>query len=280
MDGNSPGCMRLSTLVLILALALFYNAGTFLPGPLGGMNHHLMYLFGTVGVGSVLLFPVFANFPLYLAFPFWGVAYLLAAPHFTGGYTVEVMLSGVNLMNAIIVAGVSSLTHWYVKRLDGYLRKEGRLADIASAPPLLDDEADDIKYEITRARRYSRPISVIMLQPVFKPFSPVDKVSLARTLSRIFRRTERLYDLGKNGRFLIFCSETSHSSAEMLVNRIRIMVHREQDIHFVYGIATFPDQELTFEGLVMRAKENLEAGASHKSAAIKSIKSSKLATNR
>ena len=56
--------------------------------------------------------------------------------------------------------------------------------------------------------------------------------------------------------------------------------HREQDIHFIYGVATFPDQELTFEGLVSRATENLEAGVKHKATAIKSIKRGKLIANR
>jgi hypothetical protein len=272
--------MRISTLVLIVALAFFYNSKIFLPDTLSRAAYYVMYLFGTLAAGSVLIFPVLSTFPSYLAFPFWGLAYMLAVPQFTGGYTLHSMFSGINLIHVVMVAGIATLTHWYARKLDGYLRNEHQSIYYASAPPMLEDELGDIKYEITRARRYNRPISVIMIQPIRKSYITMDKGSLSQTLTRTFRRTERLYDMGKDGRFLIFCPETTNSSAEMLINRIRIMVYREQDMHFNYGIATFPDQELTFEGLVSRAKENLDTGASHKTAAIKPIKDGKLMANR
>lgn len=280
MNGDSSSCMRLSTLVLVATLALFYNAEIFLPDTLGSTTYHVMYLFGTLAAGSALIIPALSSFPLYLASAFWGLAYMLAVPHFTSGYSLHIMLSGTNLIHVVMVAGITTLTHWYARKLDAYSHNERRPIDYASPPPLLDDELENIKYEITRARRYNRPISVIMLQPIAKSYGTMDKGTLSKTLSRIFRRTERLYDMGKHGRFLIFSPETTNSSAEMLVNRIRIMVHREQDMHFNYGIATFPDQELTFDGLVSRAEENLETGASHKTASIKAIKDGKLMVNR
>lgn len=272
--------MRLSTLVLIATLAFFYNAEVFLPNTPGSTPYHVLYLFGTLAVGTVVIFTVFSNFASYLVFPFWGLAYMLVAPHFAGGYTLDIMFSGMNLMHAAMVAGVATLTHWYTKKLDGYLQNDYRTVDYAAAPPLLEDELEEIKYEITRARRYNRAISTIMIQPISKSYGANEKKLLAKTLIRSFRRTERLYDMGKEGRFLIFCPETANSSAEMLVNRIRILAHKEQEVHFNYGIATFPDQELTFEGLVSRAKENLETGTSHKTASVKAINDGKLIANR
>ena len=271
--------MRLSTIVLIAALAFFYNVGIIFPDTHGSTNYHAMYLFGTLAVGAILVVPVFSKFPAYLAFPFWGLAYLLFVPNLAGG-DIQLMFTGSTLIHALLVAAITSLAHWYARKLDGFLRKERRFVDLSSAPPLLDDELESIKYEITRARRYNRPISVIMIQPIAKAFGAVEKGALSTTLGRIFRRTERLYDMGKQGRYLIFCPESTNSSAEMLVNRIRIMVHRELNMHFNYGLATFPDQELTFEGLLSRARENLETGTGRKSAAVKAIKGDKLMANR
>jgi hypothetical protein len=279
MDGMSNWHMRLSTIVLIAALAVFYNAGFFLPVLPGNSNNHVMYLFGTLAIGAILILPFFSKFPSYLAFPFWGLAYLLFLPNLADGDALQHMFTAITLMHAAMVAGITSLTHWYARKLDGYMRRDRVPVESSSAPPLLEDEMESIKYEITRARRYNRPISVIIIQPIAKAFGAVEKAVLSKTLSRIFRRTERLYAMRKQGRYLIFCPETTNSSAEMLVNRIRIMVHREQDVHFNYGLATFPDQELTFEGLLSRAEENLETGAKRKTTVIKAIKTGRLTAN-
>ena len=280
MDGTTNNYMRLSTLALITALAFFYNVDFFLPDIPGRTNYPVMYLFGTIAAASAVIFTIFSNFPIYIAFPFWSLTYVLTIPHFAGGYTLHIMLSATTLIHAAMVAGLATLANWYVRKLGSYLQQEHQSVNYTIAPPLLEDELKHIKYEITRARRYNHPMSVIMIQSLSKFYGSMEKGLLSNTLSKTFRRTERLYDMGKQGRFLIFCPETTNSSAEMLVNRIRIMAHREQEIHFNYGIATFPDQELTFEGLVLRAKENLEAGTSNKSAVIKVIKDGKLMANR
>jgi hypothetical protein len=239
-----------------------------------------MYLFGTIAAASAVIFTIFSNFPIYIAFPFWGLTYVLTIPHFAGGYTLHIMLSATTLIHAAMVAGLATLANWYVRNLGSYLQQEHQSVDYTIAPPLLEDELKHIKYEITRARRYNHPMSVIMIQSFSKSYGSMEKGLLSHTLSKTFRRTERLYNMGKQGRFLIFCPETTNSSAEMLVNRIRIIAHREQEIHFNYGIATFPDQELTFEGLVLRAKENLERVTSRNTATIKSINNGKLIANK
>jgi hypothetical protein len=139
MDDDSNNGMRLSTLVLIVALAFFYNAEIFLLDTPSRTSYQIMSLFGTMAAGAVVIFTVFSNFASYLIFPFWGLAYLLAAPHFTGGYTLHIMFSEINLIHAAMVAGVATLTNWYVTKLDGYLQNDYQAVDYAAAPPLLED---------------------------------------------------------------------------------------------------------------------------------------------
>jgi hypothetical protein len=261
MDSSSSNNIRFASIVLIVTLALFFNSQLFfqhieLTAP---SSHHFMYLFATLSAVAVILSRTFGRLPVYLVAPLSGFAYLLATPYFSAAYTFENLFSAINLFEAVMVCCVVGVTHWYTRQLPDAIQDNRRTADDSETPPLLDAELNEIKYEITRARRYNRSITLVMLQPVARILGENEKRQLTAVLRSCFRRTERLYDVGKEGRFVIFCPETTATSAEMLVNRIRIYAHKLQEMHLIFGLATFPDQEVTFEGLLSRARENLRA---------------------
>ena len=280
MNNKSRSYVGLPTLALIVALASFYNSELLMPDSSVSINYHVVYLFGTLSTLMVILLTVFVRISLAVTFIASGLACVLTTSYLSSGSAIPGIASQLYLFPSLAVAGITTLTHWYVRKLRLYLLQKHKSEDGPAAMRFLEDELDHIKYEFARARRYNHHISVILIRPITASQRKIDKDRLASSLDRNFRRTERLYDMGKSEQYLIFCPETTISSAEMLVNRIRIMTQRERDIYFHYGIATFPDQEVTFEGLLSRAQANLQARfRGKKSSAVSQPNKGKLAAS-
>ncbi len=59
------------------------------------------------------------------------------------------------------------------------------------------------------------------------------------------------------GRFLILCPETDLSSVILLAKRMQQAITERIDLKVQCGVASFPDEALTFEDLMKKAYERL-----------------------
>jgi GGDEF domain-containing protein len=132
-------------------------------------------------------------------------------------------------------------------------------------------ENQRIKVELTRSRRYHRPLSVVIIQleteaekitrEMLKSVQHdlLSRFSTAR-VGQIIDDRIRQTDLvlkDYKGRFVVLCPETDLPSANLLGQRIAQAVEERISLHVLWGAAAFPEEALTFDDLLHKARERL-----------------------
>ena len=135
----------------------------------------------------------------------------------------------------------------------------------------IDAEDKRIKTELTRSRRYHRPLSIVVIESesddekvTREMLKSIQHDLLSRfTLARVgqiiddrIRQTD-LVLRDHTGRFIILCPETNLESAALLSQRIAAAVKERTDLHVRFGVAAFPDEALTFDDLLHKARQRL-----------------------
>jgi GGDEF domain-containing protein len=59
------------------------------------------------------------------------------------------------------------------------------------------------------------------------------------------------------GRFIILCPETDLPSASLLAKRIAQSINERTSLRVLWGVAAFPEEALTFEDLLQKARQRL-----------------------
>ena len=59
------------------------------------------------------------------------------------------------------------------------------------------------------------------------------------------------------GRFVVLCPETDYSSASLLAKRISQAIKERTSLRILSGVAAFPEEALTFEDLMQKARDRL-----------------------
>jgi GGDEF domain-containing protein len=81
---------------------------------------------------------------------------------------------------------------------------------------------------------------------------------VTRIISDLVRRTDLIIDQAtESDRLIIFCPETSGEQASLMKRRILATTKDQIDVRVCVGMATFPDEALTFEELVRVADDKL-----------------------
>ena len=132
-----------------------------------------------------------------------------------------------------------------------------------------------INTEMTRSRRYSRPLSVLVFQLVQAPHEDKNVQGIERDLSshflaakvgRIINSHARQTDLIMRDygyRFVVLCPETNAEAANTLVRRIYQSIEEDVGSEAAWSTASFPEEALSFDELYERALSRLpELGSS------------------
>ena len=136
-----------------------------------------------------------------------------------------------------------------------------------------DIEAENkrIKIELTRSRRYRRPLSIVLIESesndekttreMLKSIQHdlLSRFTLAR-LGQIIDDRIRQTDLvlkDHAGRFIILCPETDLENAMLLSKRMAQSVKERMDLEIKCGVAAFPDEALTFDDLLYKARQRI-----------------------
>ncbi len=168
---------------------------------------------------------------------------------------------------------------WISYQLNVQLRLAESLMDsLASATYVnrtvaLQQAADQINVEMIRSRRHHRPLSVILIKP--------EKVSMkedqqayklmrhdllrhfvAARLGQIMTDQLRQTDMilrAPDGNFVILCAETTKENSKLLAERIQDKITEIMGASMEWSVASFPEEALTFDELLNKAKSNLSA---------------------
>ena len=135
----------------------------------------------------------------------------------------------------------------------------------------IEAESQRIKIELTRSRRYHRPLSLVVIESESQDqkttremLKSVQQDLLNRFTSarvgQIIDDRIRQTDLvlrDHRGRFVILCPETNLENTILLAKRIAQAVSERTNHHVLWGAAAFPEEALTFDDLLLKASERL-----------------------
>ena len=267
-----------SVIALLIGLAVFFNIERMDFGQKDVINiQTFVYVLGILAVSAVIMTPALWNTPLPVSLALWLGLYLLCRLSFfdsrplLGGVYTYLSITEVALLSILV-----GLAHNVGRGLHDFEEavKNITLSDVNRRVRNMDEAIEDIRMELVRSRRHQRPLTVMVIEA--KPESiravlhrTVQEVqrammtryvvtSLARVIGNQLRRTDMVLDQRDRGRFVILSPDTNVASSSVVVGRIQAAAAEQLGVSIACGLASFPDDALTFEELVRRAEGNLQ----------------------
>ncbi len=137
----------------------------------------------------------------------------------------------------------------------------------------LSEAMDEIKKEFIRSRRHDRPLSIITVEPANLPlqsegqhrmpdpqkvmFDRYIYVSLAQLITNEARRTDLVVEQEGKNCLILLCPETSQQGSVAFGERLRELALERLGLQITYGCAFFPEDALTFDDLLQKARFNM-----------------------
>jgi GGDEF domain-containing protein len=273
--------LRLSQVTLLLYLAVVFNLERLQwRAGISGVSIHT-FLYGMVAAAVVLLF-VFPNIKRFSVYSFlfsWTILYFFLRfilvndiPIYGGIYTFITITELAILLVAIALAYVNASD---INNFEKFI-EDVYLPNLGKRILKQDTATEEIKTEFIRSRRNQLPLSLLVIQPdvsTKKTVAEVKKVlqevqgrmtgrfiaaSLAKVIIDEARRTDLIISRGDEGPFFVLCLDTKMEGSTNLARRIQATASQNLGIPVSYGVASFPDEALTYEELVHRAEFQLK----------------------
>ena len=231
------------------------------------------YLAVLVAIPLTLFFPRISRISVYAPLLFWAVVYIALLQLINRNYSANRgELAVVALEFMMLEMGV-----WFAHQLAVQISHAESIMDALALSAFpnrardIESENQRIKIELTRSRRYHRPLSVVIIQSesedeklIREAFKNIQHDLMSRFTSarvgQIIDDRVRQTDLvlrDYKGRFIVLCPETDFSNASLLAQRIAQAIKERTSLRVLWGVAAFPEEALTFEDLLQKARERL-----------------------
>lgn len=231
------------------------------------------YLAVLVAVPLTLFFPRISRISVYVPLLFWAIVYIALLQLINRNYSANKgELAVVALEFMMLEVGV-----WFAHQLASQISHAESIMDALALSAFpnrardIDSESQRIKIELTRSRRYHRPLSVVMIESesedekiIREAFKNIQHDLMSRFTSarvgQIIDDRVRQTDLvlrDYKGRFIVLCPETDLSNASLLAKRISQAIIERTSLRVLWGVAAFPEEALTFEDLLQKARDRL-----------------------
>ncbi len=231
------------------------------------------YLIVMIAIPATIFFPMASKVNVFFPIVIWGSVYFVALQ------TLDRIESAPNTTFPIILLEFILLIIgvWMAYQLaDGIGHAESimdamSLSAFPNRTQNIGEATERIKIEITRSRRYHRPLGLLVFQvnllnhePIQKMISNVqndiwNRFSFARigqVIDEHIRQTDMVFH-DRYNRFIILCPETNHEVSQVLAERIGNIILEKTGMHVIWGFSTFPDDALNFDDLVENAVSQL-----------------------
>lgn len=236
------------------------------------------YVAVLVAMPLTLFFPRISRISVYLPLFFWAAVYIVLLQVINRNYSAnQGELAVVVLEFMLLEAGV-----WFAHQLALQISHAESIMDALALSAFpnrardIESENQRIKIELTRSRRYHRPLSVVVIQTesddekiTREMLKSVQQDLLSRfTSARVGQIVDdriRQTDLvlrDYQGRFIVLCPETDFDNAALLATRIAQAIKERTSLRVLWGVAAFPEEALTFEDLLQKARERLNDSTS------------------
>lgn len=260
---------------LFLALIVVLGQADYIGRPIINFASYF-YMVAVFSVPVTLFFPHITRGSAIVPIVFWGGIYLALLLFIDRGLTTTSdELSVVVLEFVLLEVGI-----WLAYQLAQQLtHAESAMDDMAvGAFPhraeQLDEGSQKVRVEFTRSRRYHRPLALLLMQvdPEYQKnngevlksiqYDIANRFTAAR-IGQIIDDGIRQTDLVLRDRrwcYVILCPETDYSSVLQLGKRISETIKEKTGLAVLWGIAAFPEEALTFDDLLKKARERLTMG--------------------
>lgn len=231
------------------------------------------YLAVMIAVPVTLFFPSISRVSSFVPLSVWAGVYLVLLQIIDRDYSADPSEFSVIILEFVLLeAGV-----WFAHVLASQIGHAESIMDalaLSAFPNRAHDieaESQRIKIELTRSRRYHRPLSLIVIESESEDekstremLKSVQQDLLNRFTSarvgQIIDDRIRQTDLvlrDHRGRFVILCPETNLENTILLAKRIAQAVKERTNLRVLWGVAAFPEEALTFDDLLQKASERL-----------------------
>jgi len=231
------------------------------------------YLAVMIAVPVTLFFPSISRVSSFVPLAVWAGVYLVLLQVIDRELTANAEEFPVIILEFVLLeAGV-----WFAHQLALQIGHAESVMDalaLSAFPNRAHDieaESQRIKIELTRSRRYHRPLSLVVIESesddqktTREMLKSVQQDLLNRFTSarvgQIIDDRIRQTDLvlrDHRGRFVILCPETNLENTIMLATRIAGAVKERTNLRVLWGVAAFPEEALTFDDLLHKATERL-----------------------
>ena len=270
--------LRRSVVTLLVFLAIFYNIERLDFGQRNLIDiQSMVYVIGLAAVISIILVPLIWRAHIALPMLLWSGVLIVcklivpeSRPLFGGIYTYLFITEFV-LLNILV-----ALTHNVAGNLYEFEEavKNITFADVSHRVKKLSDVEEDIQTELLRSRRHHYPLTIMVIQPdpqsiravVHRMVHEVQQAmisryvitSLARVIGDQLRRTDMVIDQHEQGRFIVVSPDTGSLNSIVLADRVKSAASEKLGVELSCGVASFPDEALTFEELVHHAGAQLQ----------------------
>lgn len=269
--------LRLSVVLLLIYLTFFYNIERLDFNEANIIDvPSFIYIQSIIAIVSILTIPFLYRSPRYVSFVVWGIIYaitryiLVHDRPVIGGIYTYIFITEIAFLTATLFLSynVARNLHDFEQTIEnitfGKIRKRVRT---------LDEAKEEIKTEILRSRRYRRPISLMVIKvdpasvkvALHRTVEEVQRammeryvfLGLARIISKKVRRMDILVEQEGKEQFLVLCPETNASGVTNALSRIQQAARENLGLALSWGVASFPDEALTFEDLLQKAEEHM-----------------------
>lgn len=231
------------------------------------------YLAVIVAVPVTLFFPSISRVSVYVPLSVWAGVYLVLLQIINRNYSANTGELPVIVLEFLLVEGGV----WFAHQLAMQISHAESVMDALALSAFpnrandIDSENQRIKIELTRSRRYHRPLSLVVIESESEDekttremlksiqYDLLNRFTSAR-VGQIIDDRIRQTDLvlrDRRGRFIILCPETDLENASLLAQRIAQAVKERTSLHVLWGVAAFPEEALTFDDLLQKARERL-----------------------
>jgi Diguanylate cyclase, GGDEF domain len=259
--------------------AAFYLGVIFVLGEFDYSNSPIIdfakyfYLTVMVAVPVTLFIPSISKVHVLIPIIIWGAIYFAILQTLDRSTSAPVGNVSIILLEFITL----EIGVWLAYQLAGDIARAESLMDamaLGAFPNRTEELASasqSIKAEITRSRRYHRPLGLIVVQANIEDHEAVkelirtiqldlwNRFSFARIgqiIDESIRQTDMVFrDHG--GRFVILCPETDYANTGVLAQRVCDSIKTKSGVRVHWGVAVFPDDALTFEDLLHQARSRM-----------------------
>jgi GGDEF domain-containing protein len=268
--------LRKSILFMLIHLTILFNMERFDFGQQNVIDiQTFVYLLAILAILVTLFFKALQHISVYASVVGWAIVYVLLKLFFSHDRPI---LGDIYTYITVTELSLLTITIFLAHDLSRTLHNFEEVVEKVTLPRLgqrilpLKEAAEDIKTEFIRSRRHNRPLAVmvvnmevdhseITLQRTVKEIQKAMLTrylssSLAQVLSKIVRRTDMiLAQEGENG-FVLLCPETNTEGLYILADRLQTTAADDLGVKVKCGFAAFPDEALTFDELLSKARIN------------------------